>query len=276
MEPTPKRKRLSLSRKKKVDTMSATRFKFTTSPKVDEMKRKVIPKNTDKCTQWALKVFNDWTESRKEAGEKVPPEDILCTDDEQILRNWLCRFFTEVRKGDGSYYCPRSLSSMLASLQRHIENVSPHGARIQNREGHFKPLHTLLENLYKNLHKQGVGTSTVQSEIVTHDEEKTLWECGALGVHSPESLLNAVFYYNGLNFTLRGGDEHRNLSLTQITFGNEPDPADPTKVIKFVEYTENGSKNRPGGCKQLNLYNKNVRHYEQPLLGDRCHVHHLQ
>ena len=37
---------------------------------------------------------------------------------------------------------------------RHIENVSPHGARIQNREGHFKqPLHTLLENLYKNLHK---------------------------------------------------------------------------------------------------------------------------
>ena len=79
---------------------------------------------------------------------------------------------------------------MLAGLQRHIENVSPHGARIQNREGHFKPLHTLLENLYKNLHKQGVGTSTVQSEIVT---EKQLWECGALVVHSPESLLNAVF-----------------------------------------------------------------------------------
>ena len=41
----------------------AARFKFTTSPKVDEMKRKVIPKNTDKCMQWALKVFNDWTES---------------------------------------------------------------------------------------------------------------------------------------------------------------------------------------------------------------------
>ena len=121
------------------------------------------------------------------------------TNDEQILCNSLCHFFTEVIKGDGSHYCPRSLSSMLAGLQRHIENVSPRGARIQNREGHFKPLHTLLENVYKNLHKQGVGTSTVQSEIVTHNEEKQLWECGALGVHSPESLLNAVFYYNGLN-----------------------------------------------------------------------------
>ena len=78
-----------------------------------------------------------------------------------------------------------------------------------------------------------------------------------------------------MNFTLRGGDEHRSLSLSQITFGDEPDPADPTKVIKFVEYTENGSKNWPGGSKQLNLYNKTV-HYEQPLLGDWCHVHLLQ
>ena len=84
-----------------------------------------------------------------------------------------------------------------------------------------------------------------------------------------------ILYYNGLNFTLRGGDEHWNLSLSQITFANEPDPADPTKVIKFVEYTENGSKNWPGGSKQLNLYNKTV-HYEQPLLGDWCHVHLLQ
>ena len=41
-------------------TMSALLFKFTTSPKVDEMKRKVIPKNTDKCTQWASKAFNDY------------------------------------------------------------------------------------------------------------------------------------------------------------------------------------------------------------------------
>ena len=49
MEPTPKRK---LSRKQKVDTMSASRFNFPTSPKADELKRKIIPKNTDKCTQW--------------------------------------------------------------------------------------------------------------------------------------------------------------------------------------------------------------------------------
>ena len=60
MEPTPKRKMLSLSRKKKVDTMSASQFQFTTSPEVDEIKSKVIPKNTDKCTQWAWQLLCIW------------------------------------------------------------------------------------------------------------------------------------------------------------------------------------------------------------------------
>ena len=43
-----------------VDTMSASRFKFSTSPKVHEIKRKVILKNADKYTQWALKLSCIW------------------------------------------------------------------------------------------------------------------------------------------------------------------------------------------------------------------------
>lgn len=39
------------------------------------------------------------------------------------------------------------------------------------------------------------------------------------------------------------------------------------------EYTEHGSKNRSGGIKQLRMQNKVVRQYEDPLAGDRCHVH---
>ena len=35
-------------------------------------------------------------------------------------------------------------------------------------------------------------------------------------------------------------------------------------------------KNCPGGRKQLNLTNKSVRYYSQPLLGNRCHVHLLR
>ena len=85
-------------------------------------------------------------------------------------------------------------------------------------------------------------------------------------------LLHAVFYYNGVNFVLRGGSEHRSLKISQLKFRAVPDPESPTRVTECVEYTENGSKNRAGGRKQLNLENKLVPQYAQPEMGERCHV----
>ena len=71
-----------------------------------------------------------------------------------------------------------------------------------------------------------------------------------------------------------GGDEHRSLTLSQLSFGSvpDPDPDDLCRLIEYVDYTEFGSKNRPGGRKQLNLDNKTVRQYAQHELGNRCHV----
>ena len=146
---------------------------------------------------------------------------------------WLCRFFTEVRKSDGSHYCPRSLSSILAGLQRHIHSTSPHSLKIQDQEGEFKPLHVLLENLYKELHEQGVDALKAQARIITRRQ--------GFGKLVPSVLATLSMQY--LN-ALRGGAEHRNLCISQLTFNKE--------TIDYVEYTEFGSKNRPGGREQLN------------------------
>ena len=90
-------------------------------------------------------------------------------------------------------------------------------------------------------------------------------------------MLNAVFYYNGLNFALRGGSEHRDLCISQFVFSSESvQDGDSMKSITFVEYTKFGSKNRQGGKKQLNLANKSVWQYSQPSLGTRCHIYLLQ
>ena len=56
----------------------------------------------------------------------------------------------------------------------------------------FKHLHTLLENLYKQLHEDGVGTTKAQAEIITLEEEQKIWETGVFGTDTPENLLNAV------------------------------------------------------------------------------------
>ena len=81
-----------------------------------------------------------------------------------------------------------------------------------------------------------------------------------MGNGSPEALLRAVFFYNGKNFCLRDGEEHRNLRLSQLK-----------RTQNGYIYTENASKNRQGGLGQLQLKNKSVEIYANRDAGDRCH-----
>ena len=80
----------------------------------------------------------------------------------------------------------------------------------------------------------------------------------------PLSLFNAVFYYIGLNFILR--DEHRDLKIPQLEFRSVPD-ANPSAMTECLVYTKHGSKNWPGGSRQLNLENKVVTQFAKSHLG---------
>ena len=173
----PPRKRLSLTRHKKLTDFIGTtdgRLAFNSSPEVNKYKEKMVPKTTLRATKWALSIFEQWLKARESLGHKLPPSNVLCSPDSELVCEWLCRFFTEVCKSDGSHYCPRSLSSILAGLQRHIQTTSSHSLKIQDQEGEFKPLHVLLENLYKELHEQGVGAVKAQARIITFEEEARL------------------------------------------------------------------------------------------------------
>ncbi len=89
-----------------------------------------------------------------------------------------------------------------------------------------------------------------------------------MGTKTPQALFNAVFYYNGKNLCLRGGDEHRRLQLSQFE----------RKTDHYI-YNENCSKNRSGTFKQMHLTNKVVPFYCTCTVGgenvetSRCHVH---
>ena len=73
---------------------------------------------------------------------------------------------------------------------------------------HFIKLHNAIDNVFKQLRKDGIGGRSKHAEIVTKVEENQLWEAGVLGTSDPKTLLHTVFY---LNFCLRGGQEHREL-----------------------------------------------------------------
>ena len=102
------------------------------------------------------------------------------------------------------------------------------------------------------------------TEVFTNEEEDLLWTSGALSTDTPLGLLRAVFFLNGKNFCLRGGEEHRNLRISQLERVR-----DPPRYI----YTEHASKNRCGGFAQLRVENKVVPIDVVPEVGNCCHVY---
>ena len=73
-----KKKRLSLSRKK---SESNERFSFiSSSSEVEAFKTKIVPKNTDKATQWDVKIYTEWSKARKDSGRSAPPDGLLLTN----------------------------------------------------------------------------------------------------------------------------------------------------------------------------------------------------
>ena len=96
----------------------------------------------------------------------------------------------------------------------------------------------------KRLRKAGIKTKGLKAEPLSLDEEELLWKRGILGDHSPDALLNTVFFQIGINFSLRSGAEHRALrhrENCQIVV------VEPTGQRPYLHYTEDCSKNNQGG-----------------------------
>ena len=129
-------------------------------------------------------------------------------------------------------------------------------------------LHGTLNSHFRKLHESGVGTKVKYAEVICKDEENRLGDSGIMSARSPSALLNAVFYSNGKNFCLRGGDEHRRLKLSQLERLRDPD--------RYI-YTENCSKNHTGTFNQLHVQSKVVPVHctcSNAATADlRCHVH---
>ena len=68
--PDSKHKRLSLNRKGKdpVETKAELQFAVLSKQEIDESKKCIISSNTQKCTEWAVRLFNSWRLQRNESG----------------------------------------------------------------------------------------------------------------------------------------------------------------------------------------------------------------
>ena len=98
MDPPPKRSKTE---------SSIGRFpKPCSSSQMKEICQGYVPRNTNKATNWALKVFQLWREQRGEQQDGVCPVDLLESNNVELLNFWLSRFVVEARREDGNSYPP--------------------------------------------------------------------------------------------------------------------------------------------------------------------------
>ena len=79
------------------------------------------------------------------------------------------------------------------------------------KDNTFVDFHSSLDYEMNGLQSKGIGSTNRQPKPLTVDEEETLWQGRILGDHNPQPLIYIVFFMIGFYFTLRSGDEHRQL-----------------------------------------------------------------
>ena len=121
----------------------------------------------------------------------------------------------------------------------------------------FSQFQMVLDAEMKRLQLAGIGTVHRKAEPITSNEEKILWQKGILGDHTAEALLNTMVYMNGMYYSLRRGIKHRNLrhEPSQIKLFENPGEN------PYLKYSEDISKNHPGGLKGRKNKQKIVSHH---------------
>ena len=134
------------------------------------------------------------------------------------------------------------------------------------RNSDLECFRAVQDNISRHLRSSGIGVQIKHTEIISVNEECSLWSQGVLGTSTPKSLLYAVLFCTGKTFCLRGGLEHYALKISQFSFSTEVHNG-----VQWVtvEYVENGSKNRSGSYKV-------VKQYADPSVGEQCCVYSLK
>ena len=236
-----------------------------TDEDIAKKRKNAIPEKTKKDTQYCISVWEAWCKHRRENTScNIPPLTSITLND---LQFWLVRFIHEVRKQNGEEYPPNSLLHLCNGIVRHVRSTSYPDLDLF-QDSAFAEFKSSLDAEMKRLQAKGLGSKHRQAEPITEEEEDLLWEKGLLGDHSPQALLNTIIYMNGLYFALRSGNEHRSLRFSSsqiqavVREGERP----------YLLYTEDCSKNHPGGLKGRHFKRKVVKHYANLNNPQRCFV----
>lgn len=208
------------------------RFGNCTNENILELVNKSKNINTSKATNNWMGVYLQWAgaKGKETCIEKLSPE---------ILDVILQQFYAEIRKKNGQDYEPNSLAAMQAGLDRHLKEKGYKYSLLTHRE--FSTSRSVLEGKAKLLREEGRGKRPNKSCSVSKEEVEKLWESRQFGCHSPQALINTLWWLFTLHFGLRGRQEHHTMKVEDFTFRTDD------RGTEYVTFAEGITKTRQSG-----------------------------
>lgn len=243
-----------------MSSKSTERWNKLSENDIEEDIQERIPPNTIKKEKWVMKIFRAWL------GEwRVRMDDTLkvLKDIEEFTRDDLDYvlkfFFAEVRKENGAWYPPETLKSMAAMIQHFFRReLNWSFSFFYDKE--FQTSRNSLDAQMKKSARLGNAKPKKRPEAITYEDENSLWRNGTFGHSNPNQIINTLVYHFGIHFSLRAGQEQRDLEFgedSQITLCKEGER-------EYLQYVERISKNKRFGLKSTRMEPKCTRLYDNP------------
>ena len=196
---------LNVGQSKVTNLMTASRFdKFTDNSLSKFINDQKNPSTTYK-TKAHTKLFSDFLKLKNETR---PPHEIPPTE----LDNHLAHFFVSVKKEGGEEdreYEPGTLKGMQSSIERHLKEQHYEHSIISSQL--FFSSREAISSKCKQLKKLGKGNKPDRKRAPSQEEIRHMWESGALGSSSPQTLQHTMWWIMCTRFGMRANKENHQL-----------------------------------------------------------------
>lgn len=129
-----------------------------------------MPENSARSSRWALNNLRSWFDeyNKRNEDDKCPAEILTPSCSKEILNKWLCVYVLETRNHVGQPYPPKTVYSLLCGILREMRVSNPQYPNfLQKDDASFNKFHVTLDNLFKSLRSDGIGSSSTHTETIT-------------------------------------------------------------------------------------------------------------
>ncbi|OCT72690.1 uncharacterized protein KIAA1958 isoform X1 [Xenopus laevis] len=200
------------------------RFRIPTCEERDHFIQEQKNKNTMRKTKSDISTLLSFTQQVKENRkiEDIPHEEL------DLL---LSKFILALKRKDGKEYEPHTVRCLIGSIDRYLKEQNYPQPILHGNNREFPLTNKTLSAKIKYLKKQGKGNHPNKGEALTDEDIENLYKTEILSLHNPSSLLNLLFFNNGIHFALRTKEQY-DLQWGDITLKID------NKGNQYLEYNE--------------------------------------